>query len=296
MQFVPAPREGLVPLGDAELYYREVGQGQPIIVAHGGPDFDHSYLLPDLDSLSDSYRLIYYDQRGRGRSARNVLPEDVTIESEVEDLERLREYLGLESIALLGHSWGGLLALEYAVRYTQRVSHLILMNTAPASHEGYMLMREELTRRRAPGDADEMRVLSISEPYKEGDPDTVADYYRIHFRPAVRQPEQLERVVGSLRSSFTKEGILKARAIEDRLRDETWLSSSYDLLLRLIELGMPALVIHGDYDFIPLGCVSPIVGALPGARLILLSECGHFSYMEWPDDVRREINDLFQSG
>lgn len=63
------PREGRISVGKTSLFYREIGQGQPIIVIHGGPDFDHSYLLPDLDRLADSFRLIYYDQRGRGRSA-----------------------------------------------------------------------------------------------------------------------------------------------------------------------------------------------------------------------------------
>ena len=75
------PHESRIPVGGAELYSREIGQGTAIIVLHGGPDFDHSYLLPELDRLSDSYRLIYYDQRGRGRSADGVKPEDVTLAS-----------------------------------------------------------------------------------------------------------------------------------------------------------------------------------------------------------------------
>src|SRR5262245_9745479 len=117
----PARREGYVPVQNAELYYREIGlstrqNSQPIIVLHGGPDFDHTYLLPDLDRLSDSYQLIYYDQRGRGKSAGNVHPEDVTIRSEIEDLDALRAYFQLDSVAVLGHSWGGLLAMEHATR------------------------------------------------------------------------------------------------------------------------------------------------------------------------------------
>src|SRR5439155_10190260 len=60
------PRESRIPVGNASLYAREIGRGQPIIVLHGGPDFDHRYLLPDLDRLADGFRLIYYDQRGRG--------------------------------------------------------------------------------------------------------------------------------------------------------------------------------------------------------------------------------------
>lgn len=77
-QSTAAPRESRVPAGKISLYAREIGRGQPLIVVHGGPDFDHGYLLPDLDRLADAFRLIYYDQRGRGRSAKDVQPEDVT--------------------------------------------------------------------------------------------------------------------------------------------------------------------------------------------------------------------------
>src|SRR5215467_13580607 len=92
MQAPSKAHEGRIPVNGAELYYREVGKGTPVIVLHGGPDFDSSYLLPELDSLSDSFRLIYYDQRGRGRSAKSVKPEDVSLESEMSDLDGVREH------------------------------------------------------------------------------------------------------------------------------------------------------------------------------------------------------------
>src|SRR6185369_4882195 len=83
---LPSPRESRIPAGKASLYSREIGRGRPIIVLHGGPDFDHGYLLPDLDRLAKTFRLISYDQRGRGRSGDHVLPEDVTLTSDVGDL------------------------------------------------------------------------------------------------------------------------------------------------------------------------------------------------------------------
>lgn len=104
-----------------------------MIVLHGGPDFDTSYLLPELDRLSDKFHLIYYDQRGRGRSADSVKPEDVTLESEIADLDEVREHFHLDKVVLLGHSWGTVLALEYALRHPERVSRLVLMDPAPAS-------------------------------------------------------------------------------------------------------------------------------------------------------------------
>jgi proline iminopeptidase len=290
----PAPHEGYAPVKHAQLYYREIGQGQPIIVLHGGPDFNHNYLIPDLDCLSDSFRLIYYDQRGRGKSGGNVQPDEVTIGSEIDDLEDLRQYFQLDSVAVLGHSWGGLLAMEYAIHHPHRVSHLILMNTAPASHADLILFREE-RRKTEPDNLEKLKALSATARFEAGDLETDAEYYRIHFRATLRQPEQLERVVKSLRLSFTAEGIRKARAIENRLYDETWLSSEYDLLPKLKRLSIPTLVIHGDYDFVPAVCVEHIAQAIPGAQFVVLKECGHFSYLECPNEVRKAIADFFDN-
>lgn len=264
-----------------------------MIVLHGGPDFDHTYLLPEMDRLSDLFRLIYYDQRGRGRSARKVQPEDVTLESEINDLERVREYFQLESVLVLGHSWGGVLAMQYAVRHPNRVSHLILMNTAPASHDDYVLLRRELARKRAPGDEEKMKAISSTAKYEEGNLETDAEYYRIHFRVTVRRPEQLERVVKSLRVGLTPEDIRRARAIEDRMYDETWASSDYNLLPQLTRLGIPTLVIHGDHDLVPVECAAHVAEAIPGARFVVMQDCGHFSYFECPDQVRMTISDFF---
>ena len=143
--------EGHLQVGPARLYCRVVGEGPPIVVLHGGPDFDHTYLLPELDRLADVCRLVYYDQRGRGRSAQGVDPEDVTIQSEVADLDGLLDALDHEPVAILGHSWGGALAMEYATRHPERVSHLILLNSAPASAEDARRLREHFRQARLLG-------------------------------------------------------------------------------------------------------------------------------------------------
>ena len=107
-----SPSESRIQVGNTSLYARVIGQGQPVIVLHGGPDFDHSYFLPDLDQLKDAFRLIYYDQRGRGRSAEHVRPEEVSLASDLEDLDKVMQHFQLEAPVLLGHSWGVVLASE----------------------------------------------------------------------------------------------------------------------------------------------------------------------------------------
>jgi proline iminopeptidase len=275
------------------LYSREIGKGTAIIVLHGGPDFDHSYLLPDMDRLSDSYRLIYYDQRGRGRSAEGVRPEDVTLDSDIADLEKVRQYFKLDSVVLLGHSWGTVLALEYALRYPQRVSRMILMNPAPASTDDFKQFRKERLERLG-SDADRLNAMRASAAYQEGDPDAVAAYYRILFKQGLNRPADLEKVIARLRGSFTREGVLKARAVEDRLMSDSWLSPTYDLLPKLKTLKIPTLVIYSDHDFIPAATAAHITQSIPNARLVTLKDCGHFSYLECPVAVREEIDALFR--
>ena len=286
------PREGYIPLENAALYFRDIGHGEPIILVHGGPDFDHNYLLPDMDRLSDRFRLIYYDQRGRGKSTGSSVPEDITLQSEIRDLESVRMHFQLDRVAILGHSWGGVLAMEYAIRYPNRVSHLILMNTAPASHSDYLLLRDE-RQKKAPEDMEKLKALGSTARYQEGDLAADAEYYRIHFRSTLRQPDDLERIIKSLRSDFTEEGIRRAREIEDRLMNETWRLKDYDLLPELSRLRLSTLVLYGDRDLVPLACAEHIAQAIPGARLIVLKETGHFSYIESPGAVRREIVALF---
>jgi proline iminopeptidase len=286
--------ETRIQVGTATLYSREIGQGTPVIVLHGGPDFDHGYLLPELDRLSDAFRLIYYDQRGRGRSAENVQPQDVTLASEMDDIDEVRAHHKLDTVVLLGHSWGAVLALEYALRNPTRVSHLVLMNPAPVSANELAAVRRAYLQRL--GNAmDTQRAIVQSPAYQAGDPEAVAARYRIHFQPSLKRPADYERMMARMRAGFFsqgKDGILKARAVEAQLMRDTWEVPGYDLLPRLAGLGIPTLVIAGDHDFM-VGAAKGIAGAIPGAQLITVNGCGHFAFLECAADVRTALNSFF---
>lgn len=287
-------REHRVPAGTTALYARDIGKGRPAIVLHGGPDFDTAYLLPSLDAFGDIYRLVYFDQRGRGQSADGVRPDDVSLATDLEDVERVRQHFGLDAPTLLGHSWGTVLALEYALRYPNRVSQLVLMNPAPASSADAALLRKAYTSQL--GDQMErQRAIVTGQPYQQGDPDTVAARYRIHFTHALAKPEHYEALMRTMRAAFVAQGaagILKARAVEDRLMADTWEQASYDLMPRLASLRVPTLVLWGDRDFIPREISEHLVDALPEARLVTLDGCGHFAYLECPAAVRTALLDF----
>jgi proline iminopeptidase len=289
--------ERRIPVDNASLYARVIGRGQPVIVLHGGPDFDHRYLLPDLDRLKDAFRLIYYDQRGRGRSADGVRPEDVTLATEVDDIDKVRRHFRLDAPALLGHSWGAVLALEYALRHRTRISHLIVMNPAPASTSDFAVLRRFYLEKLGP-DMDRQREILASAAYQAGDPEAVTARYRIHFKPALKRPEDFEKLMGTMKAGFSsqgKEGILKARAVEDQLMHDTWELPGYDLLPKLRGLRIPTLVITGDHDFIPVEVAEHIAQAIPDTRLVTLKDCGHFTYLECASDVRKALDDFFSS-
>jgi len=97
-----------------------------------------------------------------------------------------------------------------------------------------------------------------------------------------------------LSSSFTKEGILKARAVESRLMTDTWSNPEYDLLPNLKNVRIPTLVISGDHEFIPAGSAEHITQAIPNARMVMLKDCGHFTYLECPVAVREQIDVFFR--
>jgi proline iminopeptidase len=291
----PAPvTEGFVSVPGAELYYRSVGSSAPLVVLHGGPDFNHNYFLPELDRLATSARLIYYDQRGRGKSSHGVEPEDVTIESEVDDLDRLRRHFGLESVSLLGHSWGCVLALEYATRHPDRTGLVVLMNPAPASHRDLQLFREHRQATEAEN-LSRMDAIARTRPFLDGDIQTEAEYYRVHYKRAVYRAEQVDQVVARLRVHFTPEDIVKARAIEERLYDQTWRQAEYDLAEQLEGSAKSVLVLHGEYDFVPLVCARRIAEASTMAKMVVVEKCGHFAYLENPEVVSETIGEFLKS-
>jgi proline iminopeptidase len=287
-------RQAFVRVDGARLFTAELGDGAPpLVVLHGGPDFDHAYLRPELDQLAASTRLVYYDQRGRGRSGAGVRPTDVTMESELRDLDAVRAHLGHERTAVLGHSWGAVVAMAYAVRHPERVSHLVLLNPAPATRADWVLLGESLTRNRPQEDVDRLAEVAETPAFQQGDAAAEADYYRAHFRMTLRRPDLLEALVGRLRRHFTADGVLAARAVEERLYDETCRTAGFDLLTGLRGLAaVPTLVLTGEHDFIPVETAAHIADAVPGARLAVLPGCGHFTFLERPDDVHAEVRAL----
>jgi proline iminopeptidase len=184
--------------------------------------------------------------------------------------------------------------MVYAVVHPGRVSRLILVNAAFATTDDRDLF-VEWRRARWPDDMAEMGAIAATPEFQAGDPEVVAAYYRVHYRSGLSRAEDIDRVLEGLAFSLTRDRILRGRAIEHRLVEDTWGSPSWTLLPDLARLDIPTLVITGEDDFIPLECASHIADAIPGAELVVLPECGHFSYLETPQQFEEAITNFMSA-
>jgi proline iminopeptidase len=144
---------------------------------------------------------------------------------------------------------------------------------------------------------DRQREIASGTAYQAGDPEAVTARYRIHFKPALKRPADYEKLMAAMHAGFIsqgKEGIVKARAVEDALMRDTWEVADYDLIPRLRNLRIPTLIIAGDADFIPLDVAERIARAIPNAELVTIRDCGHFAYLECAGEVRNALADFFR--
>jgi len=233
-----------------------------ILVAHGGPGGDHTGFKPALSPLTDRFQIVYWDHRGQGRSARG--PKDTyTLENNVEDLEALRQYLGLDQFILLGTSYGGMVALSYAVRYPQHLSHLIAVVTA-ASSRFLDRAREVLAERGTPEQREVTETLWAGAFEDEAELqhyfDTLGPLYSLKH-----DPEKAAK--------RWKRSILSVDPINHGFG--TFLRT-YDVLADLPKITCPTLVIAGRHDWIcPPDLSEEIVGQIPQADLRIFEQSAH---------------------
>ncbi len=265
---MPATEETVAVRG-VTLYVRTIGHGPDVVVLHGGPGAHHDYLLPHFDALAVGRRLRYYDQRGGGRSP---VPRDVPVgwREHVEDLNALIDLWGVAPATLLGYSWGGLLALLYAASYPERVGRLALVSPAPVS-PGH---REEFQRRFAER-MEHPRVAQAREALRQSD-------LRERDPEAYRQRAFELSVAGYFKDPQEARDLTPFR-VTGRTQQAVWDSVSQsdlrDELTELCELSIPALVVHGRHDPIPLETAEQVATCL-GATLEVFEDSGHVPYVE----------------
>jgi len=270
-----------ITLDDAELFYRIEGSGDPALVMHGGLGIDHTpFLNTGFNKLSDSLELTYYDHRCNGRSSCPGI-QTLTHENLAGDAEKLRAALGHESITIIGHSYGGITALEYAWRYPSNLRRVVLIATMPvyAREEA-----REIAERRAP------HLMATADRVLRGDIDRDEEMVDVMMELAPLYLNDYRRFAKE-KEDF-KDMIPNAAAFQHSFRE---LLPTYDVRDKLANIDVPVLVLGGRYDWIcPLSQSELMHERLPNSELVIFEECAHALYVEQEEFFLTTVKDWLQ--
>jgi proline iminopeptidase len=279
-------QKGFVDANGVMIYYKIIGRGAPLLIAHGGPGASHDYFLPYLLPLARTNRLIFIDERGSGRSSKLEDARGYTIENMVEDVEAVRVALGLGKISLLGHSAGGVLAQAYALKYQQNLTHLILASTFSSTVELnkiFVRMKENMSPelRQRINKMEAAGLFGKGMPFENSrySPEYMISAWGEGYFPYLYQnrPDpnydpiangimswDLYREMWGEHGEFIVDGNLK----------------SVEYTEKLASIHVPTLITVGDHDECDPSLSRAMQERISGSKLVVLPKSGHMTFVD----------------
>jgi proline iminopeptidase len=268
--------------GGVKIWYEVRGQtsGRPLIMVNGGPGFDHTYVLCSdaWDAIARTRRVVFYDQRGNGRSGALRKGQSCTLGDQIADLDALRARIGADRVDLLGHSWGGYLVMAYAWKHPEHVAHLIITDSAAPKWSDTEFMFKSVF----PEGVERQERFDFADAMG----DTTANAASLH--------EYLQWLFVSTekRDEFMSHAwsYKYTRSVNEALNADL---AKYDMWPVLPTFKMPTLVITGRWDMnVAPSTAWKIHKAIPGSRWEAFEHSGHLPYFEEPDKFVRVVNDF----
>lgn len=291
---IPAPAQAQAGQGTtfqapgAKIYYVVFGSGTatPLFVANGGPGFSHRYLLVSdaWKMLGQHRKIVMWDQRGTGRSGPLEPGESCTLADQIHDLDALRAHLGYDKIDLLGHSWGGFLAMAYAARYPQHIKRLILLDSAAPRWKGTIFLFHEVF---PDVTAREARYRFLANLKEKGSAAARDEATRLYESMLFYSPKHRD------------EFLAKTKGLKEYYRVNRELNrdlAHYDLNPEIRTFRFPVLVACGRFDM----NVAPLIAyqmheRIPGSKFFVFDKSGHMPFFEQPAEFVAVV-DAFLSG
>jgi proline iminopeptidase len=242
----------------------------PLLLVNGGMLYDHALLWPALSPLASGRQVILYDQRGRGASDAPADPLAARIEDDAADVGALRRALGIRQWDVLGHSWGGGIAMLGVVGDQAGTRRLVTVNSVGPTSAWMPALHAAAVARASDADRATLERLS-GAPQHQPDVEVHGAYSRASYGAYFADPEMAAHFAPPHAASVT------GAAVAARLRRE-----GYDWRERLRALSVPTLVIHGERDALPAAVALELSELLPRARLALLPDAGHMPFWEAP--------------
>jgi proline iminopeptidase len=294
-------QDGFVDANGAMIYYTMMGRGEPLLILHGGPGAAHDYFLPYLLPLARHHKVIFIDERGSGKSQKLEDRSAYTIENMVEDVEAVRQGLGLGKIDLLGHSYGGALAQAYALKYQRNLNHLILASTwssSAALNDVFVRMKQNMAPElRARIDRLEAQGLfGQGKPYEKNrysNEYMIAAWgegyfpYVYHNRPdpnydptALGMGWDLYREMWGEHGEFIIDGNLKSVEYTDRLAG----------------IKVPTLMVVGEHDECEPALSQAMHEKIAGSKMVVLPNSGHMTFVDQTGMFIKTVDEFLVSG
>lgn len=268
----------LIPVNGTELFVKIIGSGEPVVVVHGGPVLDHSYLFSHLKPLAKDYRLIFYDQRLSGRSSADVDSADVQLKTFIEDIEALRKELGLGKVHILGHSWGGLLAMKYAIAYQPHIKSLLLVSSMAPTSDLWHKEEAVIAKKSTAEDSLARQKIMQSDLFRENPPEAIEQLLQLSFRKQFYNTDNADNL-----DLYVPDDYMSRSRLFGNLMPEI---TEYDLTKELGQMSIPTLILYGSSE--PASDLSgPVMDAhIPHSKFTIIEKSGHFPFIEQPAKFR----------
>jgi proline iminopeptidase len=262
----------------ASIYYEVIGSGKgtPLILANGGPGFDHMYfhVTDAWNEIAKTRPVIFYDQRGNGRSGALKEGQTCNLADQVQDLNDLLDHLGFKQVDLLGGSWGGYLAMAYAIKHPERIERLILVDSAAPKFLDTAFRFDDIFPDKIAEEAANSKNLSAKEAAEKN--------MRIYFSMIFYSPEKRDGFIAKS-STFAIDNKVGGMIIKD-IRDR-------DLGPDIAKFKFPVMVITGRFDInVAPTTAYKIHQAIPGSEFVVFEKSGHLPFYEEPEKFVRVMN------
>ena len=282
----PAHATGIVHTAQVELGYETFGARStalPVIAVNGGPGLSHAYMLiNDMWLRVARQRLVvFYDQRGTGASRRLQPGAPQTMEAQVADLEAVRARLALDRFALVGDSYGGLLAMAYAAAHPEHVARLVLSDSAAPSWKSMVhLLPETFPDVEEQDTAEQKRLGPTTDAAARA---SLRNHFRMIFYSPARRDAYMAKMGDLGYQPAVAEAVAKA-------------TETLDLTPKLAAFHFPTLVLTGRYDM----NVAPVTAwrmahAIPGAKIVFFEQSGHLPSYEEPEKYQSVLEGFLNS-
>jgi len=272
----------------ATIYYEMFGSGSgtPLFVANGGPGFDHQYLLVSdaWDTLAKSRKIVMWDQRGTGRSGPLKPGQSCTLADQINDLDALRAHLGFDKIDLMGHSWGGFLAMAYAARYSEHIVHLIISDSAAPRWSDTLFLFKDVYPDVTAREDSHAFVANLNEKDSAAAREAATTLYESMLFYSTEHRDEF-----AAKMANDKEYYEINRAVNHDV-------ARFDLNPEIKKFRFPTLVMCGRFDM----NVAPVIAykihqAIPGSKFVVFEKSGHMPFFEEPAKFVQVVNDFLSS-